>query len=343
MRVFCDAPAPAPRPRAPFPRPGLAALAPVAQAERRRRATPRRGGRVAVGARRNRPLQPGPYWAIDAGPVRIIGIDTGLLGAHRRRTGRAGCGRSPRAPARRSWSPARRSTSTASTTRAPSRAAARSTTSSATRTPTTSPRSAATSTTTSAIRCDVRRPHHPVRRLRRRRRVHARHPHHPAASRSPASTEDDFRCYPLRGDSLAFYSRRLRPPAAAAPLLRPHRGRGDSGDRRAAGHPSGARTGRAAVRLTWRIRLVARLLGAARRPDRTPAPAAPGPQGVHAVALAGLGDVQPAVLQELPAPGRVPGGDPAALLRRDRHAQAGTRSAGRGRSGDPVDPAAWHN
>ncbi|MCW8376296.1 metallophosphoesterase family protein [Streptomyces justiciae] len=25
-------------------------------------------------------VQPGPYWAIDAGPVRIIGIDTGLLG-----------------------------------------------------------------------------------------------------------------------------------------------------------------------------------------------------------------------------------------------------------------------
>lgn len=24
--------------------------------------------------------QPGPYWAIDAGPVRVIGIDTGLLG-----------------------------------------------------------------------------------------------------------------------------------------------------------------------------------------------------------------------------------------------------------------------
>ncbi len=25
-------------------------------------------------------MQPGPYWAIDAGPVRIVGIDTGLLG-----------------------------------------------------------------------------------------------------------------------------------------------------------------------------------------------------------------------------------------------------------------------
>ena len=27
------------------------------------------------------PPQPGPYWAIDAGPVRIVGIDTGIVGA----------------------------------------------------------------------------------------------------------------------------------------------------------------------------------------------------------------------------------------------------------------------
>ena len=26
------------------------------------------------------PAQPGPYWAIDAGPVRIVGIDTGIVG-----------------------------------------------------------------------------------------------------------------------------------------------------------------------------------------------------------------------------------------------------------------------
>src|SRR6185436_17591506 len=25
--------------------------------------------------------QPGPYWAIDAGPVRIVGIDTGIVGS----------------------------------------------------------------------------------------------------------------------------------------------------------------------------------------------------------------------------------------------------------------------
>ena len=28
-----------------------------------------------------RSRQPGPYWAIDAGPVRIVGIDTGIVGA----------------------------------------------------------------------------------------------------------------------------------------------------------------------------------------------------------------------------------------------------------------------
>ena len=27
------------------------------------------------------PAQPGPYWAIDAGPVRIVGIDTGIVGS----------------------------------------------------------------------------------------------------------------------------------------------------------------------------------------------------------------------------------------------------------------------
>ena len=34
-------------------------------------------------ARRQRaqPPQPGPYWAIDAGPLRIVGIDTGIVGA----------------------------------------------------------------------------------------------------------------------------------------------------------------------------------------------------------------------------------------------------------------------
>lgn len=81
-------------------------------------------------------------------------------------------------------------------------------------------------------------------------------------------TEDDFRCYPLRGDSLAFYSRvygrrlHLRrfftlSEAEATAVIAERLGIRPA---RAPGEP---------VRLTWRIRLVAGLLGTARRPDRT--------------------------------------------------------------------------
>ena len=33
------------------------------------------------------PPQPGPYWAIDTGPLRIVGIDTGVVGVDRRGAG----------------------------------------------------------------------------------------------------------------------------------------------------------------------------------------------------------------------------------------------------------------
>lgn len=35
----------------------------------------------AAAQQRLDPLQPGPYWAVDAGPLRIVGIDTGIVGA----------------------------------------------------------------------------------------------------------------------------------------------------------------------------------------------------------------------------------------------------------------------
>jgi hypothetical protein len=79
MRVFCRAPAlpPAPRPRAlsaawwrsllwASPETPDDALL---DEQRRLRDAPAQQA-----------SQPGPYWAIDAGPIRIIGIDTGLLG-----------------------------------------------------------------------------------------------------------------------------------------------------------------------------------------------------------------------------------------------------------------------
>ncbi|MFF7128254.1 metallophosphoesterase [Streptomyces sp. NPDC008240] len=80
MRVFCaDAPPPSPEPT---PRPLTGAWW---QNLLWHRSHPGDGQRLAE-AKKLRPapgqqaVQPGPYWAIDAGPVRIVGIDTGLLG-----------------------------------------------------------------------------------------------------------------------------------------------------------------------------------------------------------------------------------------------------------------------
>ncbi|WP_329331942.1 metallophosphoesterase [Streptomyces sp. NBC_00663] len=80
MRVFCDdAPPLTPEPASrPLSRAWLRSLL----WHRPRRSD---GQRLdAVRQLRSDPaqqgVQPGPYWAIDAGPVRIIGIDTGLLG-----------------------------------------------------------------------------------------------------------------------------------------------------------------------------------------------------------------------------------------------------------------------
>ncbi len=79
MKVFCDAaplaPAPAPRPLTGawlrsllWHRPGKPDEQRLGEA-RKLRSDPAQQA-----------VQPGPYWAIDAGRVRIIGIDTGLLG-----------------------------------------------------------------------------------------------------------------------------------------------------------------------------------------------------------------------------------------------------------------------
>ncbi|MBV9010497.1 MAG: hypothetical protein JO272_00365 [Pseudonocardiales bacterium] len=45
-----------------------------------RQATPAMAGTAADERRVPDPLQPAPYFAIDAGPVRFVGIDTGITG-----------------------------------------------------------------------------------------------------------------------------------------------------------------------------------------------------------------------------------------------------------------------
>ncbi|MFC8351013.1 metallophosphoesterase family protein [Streptomyces sp. NPDC057280] len=80
MRVFCDdapplAPEPAPRP---LTRAWLRSL--LWHRPRRHDGQRLDEVRKLRSAPAQQAVQPGPYWAIDAGPVRIIGIDTGLLG-----------------------------------------------------------------------------------------------------------------------------------------------------------------------------------------------------------------------------------------------------------------------
>ena len=80
MRVFCaDTPPMAPEPaQRPFTRAWLRSLlwhrARAGDGQRLDEA------RQLRSAPAQQAVQPGPYWAIDAGPVRLIGIDTGLLG-----------------------------------------------------------------------------------------------------------------------------------------------------------------------------------------------------------------------------------------------------------------------
>ncbi|ASN27894.1 metallophosphoesterase [Streptomyces pluripotens] len=80
MRVFCaDAP---PLPPEPRPRPLTRAWWRTTLWHRPRPADEQQfaADRALRCAPAQQAVQPGPYWAIDAGPIRIVGIDTGLLG-----------------------------------------------------------------------------------------------------------------------------------------------------------------------------------------------------------------------------------------------------------------------
>ncbi|WP_406437761.1 metallophosphoesterase [Streptomyces sp. NBC_01613] len=80
MRVFCgDAP---PLAAEPAPRPLTRAWTRSLLWHRPRATDGQRldEARKLRSAAAQQAVQPGPYWAVDAGPVRIIGIDTGLLG-----------------------------------------------------------------------------------------------------------------------------------------------------------------------------------------------------------------------------------------------------------------------
>ncbi|MEW5356369.1 metallophosphoesterase [Streptomyces sp. 16-176A] len=265
MRVFCDdapplEPEPGPRPlsRAWFRallwhRPRPADEAAFAEARKLRSAP----GQQAV--------QPGPYWAIDAGPVRIVGIDTGLLGTLDAEQGAwlREVSRGPRPKILVTGSPLY-----VDGEHHPCPIEGGDTVDDIVRDP--------AHRYVAAIGGDIHNyQRYPVE-------VDGRvvqyvvsggggafmHATHTIPRVSVANvTEREFRCYPLRGDSLAFYSRlygrRLRLPRFFAlteaeamavvaerlgvPPVRPQAG---------------------PVRVTRRMRLVASLLGAGRRPDR---------------------------------------------------------------------------
>jgi hypothetical protein len=211
-------------------------------------------------------VQPGPYWAIDAGPVRIVGIDTGLLGTVDAEQGAwlREVSKDPRPKILITGSPLY-----VDGEHHPCAIEGGGTVDEIVRDP--------AHRYVAAIGGDIHNyQRYPVQVDGRTIQyvvaggggafMHATH----TIPRVDIGhvTEKEFRCYPLRGDSLAFYStlygRRLRlrrfftlteaeSSAVVAERL---------------GIPL-TRAQQTTARLTWRTRLVAGLLGAGRRPDRT--------------------------------------------------------------------------
>ncbi|MGV9564186.1 metallophosphoesterase family protein [Streptomyces sp. NPDC003480] len=265
MRVFCDAqpPAPEPAPRPPsrawlrsllWHRPGSPDEQRLAEARALRPAPPQQA------------RQPGPYWAIDAGPVRIVGIDTGLLGTLDAEQGGwlREVSRGPRPKILVTGSPLY-----VDGEHHPCPIEGGGTVDDVVRDP--------DHHYVAAIGGDIHNyQRYPVDVDGRTIQyvvsggggafMHATHTI-PRVSVANV-TEREFRCYPLRGDSLAFYSRlygrrlRLRrfftlTEAEATAVMARRLGIAPT---RAPGTP---------VRVTLRTRLVASLLGAGGRPDRT--------------------------------------------------------------------------
>ncbi|MFC4508210.1 MULTISPECIES: metallophosphoesterase family protein [Streptomyces] len=266
MRVFCDdAP---PLPAEPAPRPLTRARLRSLLWHR-----PRQGdGQHLAEVRKSRSaaaqlaVQPGPYWAIDAGPVRIIGIDTGLLG-----TLDAGQGawlrevsQGPRPKILVTGSPLY-----VDGEHHPCAIEGGGTVDDIVRAP--------EHHYVAAIGGDIHNyQRYPVRLADGRTLQYVvsggggafMHATHTIPRVSVAGvTERDFRCYPLRGDSLAFYSRlygrRLRLPR----LFTLSEAEAQAVVAERLGIPP-TRTPGPEVRITRRIRLIAGLLGTGSRPGR---------------------------------------------------------------------------
>lgn len=268
MRVFCDDAPPLPAEPAPRP-PGRAWLRHLLWHRPRpgdgRRLDAARAQRSAPG---QRAVQPGPYWAIDAGPVRIVGIDTGLLGTLDAAQGAwlREVSRDPRPKILVTGSPLY-----VDGEHHPCEIEGGGTVDEIVRDP--------AHRYVLAIGGDIHNyQRYPVRLADGRTLQYVvaggggafTHATHTIPRVDVAGVgEDDFRCYPLRGDSLAFYSRlygrrlhlrrffTLTEDEGAAVIAR-----------RLGVEP--ARAPAPGTRVTWRTRLVASLLGAGGAPTAGP-------------------------------------------------------------------------
>ncbi|MEV0218244.1 metallophosphoesterase [Streptomyces sp. NPDC050704] len=265
MRVFCDAPAPTP-PAA--PRRLTAAwlrslLWHTPRAPDEQRLTEARRLRSAPA---QQAVQPGPYWAVDAGPVRIIGIDTGLLGTVDAEQGRwlreMSEGDRPKilitgsplyVDAEHQPCPIEGGGTVDDIVRDPDHHYV------------------------AAIGGDIHNyQRYPVPVNGRTIQyvvaggggafMHATHTI-PRVSVGHV-TEDDFRCYPLRGDSLAFYSRLYGRRLRMRRFFTLTEAQATAVIAKRLGIPA-TRTQGPPAQVTLRTRLVASLLGAGGRPDRT--------------------------------------------------------------------------
>lgn len=266
MRVFCDdAP---PLPPEPRPRPLTRAWLRTLLWHRPRTDEGQRlaEARQLRSTAAQQAVQPGPYWAIDAGPVRIIGIDTGLLGTLDAEQGAwlREVSRDPRPKILVTGSPLY-----VDGRRDPCAVEGGGTVDDIVRDP--------AHHYVAAIGGDIHNyQRYPVRLDDGRTLQYVvaggggafMHATHTIPRVDVAGvTEQDFRCYPLRGDSLAFYSRlygrRLRmrrfftlTEAEATAVIAERLGI----------RPT--RTPGASTRVTRRVRLVAGLLGTGRRPGK---------------------------------------------------------------------------
>ncbi|TPQ19067.1 metallophosphoesterase family protein [Streptomyces sporangiiformans] len=265
MRVFCDAPplAPEPTPRRSMRERLRSWLWHKPQRTDEQRLAEARQLRSSPA---QQALQPGPYWAIDSGPVRIIGIDTGLQGTIDAEQGRwlQEVSKGPLPKILITGSPLY-----VDGEHHPCAIDGGGTVDDIVRAP--------EHHYIAAIGGDIHNyQRYPVQVNGRTIQyvvsggggafMHATHTI-PRIGLAHV-TEDDFRCYPLRGDSLAFYSRlygrRLRmrrlftlTEAQATAVIAKRLGIRPT---RSQGQPA---------RVTLRTRLVAGLLGAGGRPDRT--------------------------------------------------------------------------